>query len=259
MANAINLSDTTPAPPGGATNITWQKDASTPPNVSGYVTLPTPTSFPNPKGAINILDDFLGGGNAGATAASGLCGMFGWAVTLGGSGTVANVDDSSNGGVGTEKLDSPTSSDTAAIFLPVVGTAEITYAGNLFDTYFYVRCGTLSNFTGFFGMWDNGSLTSGYPQNGIYIDLASGKGHCVNASADSNVSLLTMDTSYHRYRIRCAVAGTILFSVDGGAESSITTNVPSAKLGMGFRIASTNASDHAMYIDYVWHTVNITR
>lgn len=32
-----NLSNTTPAPPAGSTNIQWQADTSTPPNISGYV------------------------------------------------------------------------------------------------------------------------------------------------------------------------------------------------------------------------------
>ena len=38
MPNAFNLSNTTPAPPLGSTNVLWQNDGSIPPNISAYVT-----------------------------------------------------------------------------------------------------------------------------------------------------------------------------------------------------------------------------
>lgn len=36
----MNFNNTTPAPPAGNQNITWQFDGSTPPNISAYVPIP---------------------------------------------------------------------------------------------------------------------------------------------------------------------------------------------------------------------------
>ena len=37
MANAVNFSNTTPSAPAGNTNVTFQNDSSSPPNISAYV------------------------------------------------------------------------------------------------------------------------------------------------------------------------------------------------------------------------------
>jgi hypothetical protein len=37
MSQTININNTTPAPPTGATNVLWQNDTSSPPNISAYV------------------------------------------------------------------------------------------------------------------------------------------------------------------------------------------------------------------------------
>ncbi|HVI10222.1 MAG TPA: hypothetical protein VND65_18170 [Candidatus Binatia bacterium] len=39
MAQTVNWSSSTPAPPSGATNVTFQNDSSSPPNVSAYLAL----------------------------------------------------------------------------------------------------------------------------------------------------------------------------------------------------------------------------
>lgn len=261
MANAINFSDTTPAAPGGYVNIKWQKDGSTPPNVSGYVPISVPSAYPAPNTQLNVLEEFLGGGNAGVSAADGICGELGWHVVLTGAGAVSNVDDTLNGVcMGTEKLESPTSSDAALIFLPLVGSGYQNYSTVVFDMKWRARMTATTSVEAFLGLYDAGTLSSGYPQNGIYFDLATAKGTCVSSNTASQTSaLITPDTNYHDYRFRSNTPGTILFSVDNGAESSIATNVPTAALGIAARIQGTTGSDRAVFIDFMWHSLTAAR
>ncbi len=58
MQNIINFSNTTPAAPAGGQNVKWQNDASTPPNVSAYVSVYGPDVPPASPSAYN--DEFNG-------------------------------------------------------------------------------------------------------------------------------------------------------------------------------------------------------
>ena len=56
-------------------------------------------------------------------------------------------------------------------------------------------------------------------------------GTCVAGGVPTRKSTnVNVDTSYHIFRIRAVTAGTILFSIDGSAEISINTNVPTGLL-----------------------------
>lgn len=58
MSQTVNFSNTTPAAPSGGTNVTFQNDTNSPPNISGYISLGgmagaiTKTQFPS--GVVNF-------------------------------------------------------------------------------------------------------------------------------------------------------------------------------------------------------------
>jgi len=53
---------------------------------------------------------------------------------------------------------------------------------------------------------------------------------CTTNTCTSTANLATVDTAYHTYKMRSTSAGTILFSVDGGTELSVATNVPTGNV-----------------------------
>lgn len=75
-----------------------------------------------------------------------------------------------------------------------------------------------------------------------------------STSTVSVVNSINADTSFHHFRIRSTAAGTILFSVDNGIETSIATNVPTAIVKPFFQaLTRTTAASFAEwdFINYV--------
>lgn len=69
------------------------------------------------------------------------------------------------------------------------------------------------------------------------------QGEACNASTcTSTANLATVDTLYHTYKFRSTVAGTILFSVDGGTELSVAANVPTGNLTPFVEILGTGTT-----------------
>jgi len=64
---------------------------------------------------------------------------------------------------------------------------------------------------------------------------------------------IAVDTNPHVLRIRSTTPGEILFSLDGGTETMINTNVPTVALNMAMGVGTygTTTADHNMYLDYV--------
>lgn len=86
----------------------------------------------------------------------------------------------------------------------------------------------------------------------------------VGAQAASAGSLVTSgvlaDTSWHKFRMRSAVAGTVLFSVDNSAEVSVSTNISNSVLDICFQQINRTAASATAYIDYIALQVsNLTR
>jgi hypothetical protein len=79
------------------------------------------------------------------------------------------------------------------------------------------------------------------PSYGVWIrfDTAAGdtkftwECRSSGTSTTSTANSITADSNPHHFRIRSVVAGTILFSVDGGAETAISTNVPGFLVSLG--------------------------
>jgi hypothetical protein len=59
------------------------------------------------------------------------------------------------------------------------------------------------------------------------------------------------DTSFHHVRFRSAVAGTILFSIDGGTETAISTDVPTASMNVVIQLLTRTSSTASAVVDLV--------
>jgi hypothetical protein len=59
------------------------------------------------------------------------------------------------------------------------------------------------------------------------------------------------DTSFHHVRIRSTSAGTILFSIDGGTETAVSTDVPTASMNVVVQLLTRTNSTASAIVDLV--------
>ena len=91
------------------------------------------------------------------------------------------------------------------------------------------------------GVIAGGQFITDPPTDGIYVEFDTA--NTGNTDTDftwvtrkastpnySTSHAIAADTSFHHFRIRSTSAGTILFSVDGGTEASVATDVPTTVL-----------------------------
>lgn len=118
------------------------------------------------------------------------------------------------------------------------------------------------------GLGDTTSLAVGaVPANGIYIEKAAADtsyfGVCRTASVQTRTAALATVTNgtWVKFRVRRSDASTISFSVDGGAEVTVATNVPTAVLLPFMHIDNAGvAVDRTIDVDFFELTVSgITR
>lgn len=93
-----------------------------------------------------------------------------------------------------------------------------------------------------------------------YDQSASPNMRFITAKAGSYTvvdSGIAADTNVHTLRMRCINIGTILFSLDGGVEIPITTNLPVVSMFFGVAVGTYNTTTlpHAVSLDYMWFTV----
>jgi hypothetical protein len=76
--------------------------------------------------------------------------------------------------------------------------------------------------------------------------------HNNGGGATRTSSGVAADTNWHSFRMRSTVAGTYLLSLDGGAETSFSTNVPAATDWMApqFMSQATSAAVVLVFVDY---------
>lgn len=75
----------------------------------------------------------------------------------------------------------------------------------------------------------------------------------------STTNAIAADTSFHHFRIRSVVAGTILFSVDGGAETAVSTNVSTANMCPFVQVITRTAGASAGVVDFYSYSANTGR
>jgi hypothetical protein len=59
------------------------------------------------------------------------------------------------------------------------------------------------------------------------------------------------DTSFHHVRFRSTTAGTILFSIDGGTETAVSTDVPTASMNVVVQLLTRTSSTASAVLDFV--------
>jgi hypothetical protein len=81
-------------------------------------------------------------------------------------------------------------------------------------------------------------------------DVTSGGGQVAASTMTDVNSTVPADTNFHTFRIRSLVAGTILFSIDGGAESAISTNCPTINQLPDFYLVTDSTVQKIIDLDY---------
>jgi hypothetical protein len=72
-----------------------------------------------------------------------------------------------------------------------------------------------------------------------------------STSTTSTTNSIAADANYHHFKIRSITAGTILFSVDGGTETAISTNVPAGTVQLFLQIITRTAAAKILDIDFI--------
>lgn len=82
-----------------------------------------------------------------------------------------------------------------------------------------------------------------------------------SGTATRTSSGIAADTGWHRFKVRSAVSGTLLFSLDGGSETSITTTLPAVSLNLAATAcnAGTPSAAAGLLEDYVGVKITVTR
>ena len=110
-------------------------------------------------------------------------------------------------------------------------------------------------------------VSSATPTNGMYIERLSSDtswfGVSRAAGAQTRTAALVADAvgTYRKFRLRRIDAATVGFTVDGGSEVTLTTNIPAATatLTWGLQIAPTTTTARSVDVDYLGLELNVVR
>lgn len=102
--------------------------------------------------------------------------------------------------------------------------------------------------------------TTTFTYNQTAGDATSGSGTATAAVSTVVNSNVAADTSFHTLRIRSLVAGTILMSLDGGVEQTLSSNCPTAQIGPMFEVVTdSNPGAVSMDVDYFQFRMTVSR
>jgi hypothetical protein len=236
--SAANLSNSTPAAAANTVNASFQKDASATTNISANV----PVGAFDPISWVMYYDEFLGND---ASKSGGVV-----KVT---SGSLSFTDDP-NGSV--TFTTGSTSGNNAYWYASGDGGFRYFHLGQkTFDLKFRLKLSSTTTTSAWCGMEGGGSL---YPDsNNVAFRYDTNASDATwKALTDSTVTDLavTPDTSFHTFRIRSTTAGTVLFSIDSGSETSIAYSATNG-LGPSCEVITRTAATRAFTIDYYWFVV----
>jgi hypothetical protein len=209
----------------------------------------------NNESSVTLQEDWLNRGNGG---------HLGWGFTGTGSATLISSVTNHPGII--SLATGATAGNNYSMFLRSTPDAMIDPA-SFFDVTFIVRPQFSNNFTAIgFGLTSSvSSYTLPASVAGIYIekDLSeSGLTGRVRATSTTSTPQLTTiaANTWYKFRIRRVDASTIGFSVNGGAEQLVTTNIPTNFLMPFLKIVTDEATAKTVEVDYVAVTItNISR
>lgn len=191
----------------------------------------------DPRSYLCFADEFMGGLFTASTFISSL----NW-VGNGNIGEAPRIDGSpASGTYGDVKIfSSDTTNTNTCMYVLEASNAgwNINMGGTTFDVLIRGYISSTTGISAFFGfMADPGSKGCGEAGSentlGIGYDTNQGDTNwmCIarGASTSTRTSIgVAANTSPHTFRIRSTTGGTILCSVDGGSETTVSTNVPTA-------------------------------
>lgn len=243
-------------------------------SVSGNSSLSGQPFFLDPTKYTFFFDDFTSGQSltaASAVTAYVTGGMnLTWVMsTPGANGTIDIVHPTDSGTNGVVVLNTGTASGNfiqlfSSEFVAGTSIAQSTFTtlnNTTFDIRFRGKISTTATITWKIGFAD----PLGTSEIGIAYDTTASdtiwKAVCNNAgtSTRSSITGSTLDTNYHDFRMRSTTAGTVLFSVDGGTEVSINTNLPTVNMSPRITLATQTTASESTRIDYIWGWIAITR
>lgn len=128
-------------------------------------------------------------------------------------------------------------------------------ANTNWDSYWIVALNQTTSIKARFGLCFQNALR--VPTDGLFIGYDTSLSDSnftfetrASSTSTRTASAVAADTSFHKLRIRSTVAGSIKFSIDGGAETTISTNVPTANLTPCTAMATITGSARSVKLDF---------
>jgi len=228
-------------------------------------------------GGFNPLDDtvlWFREDFPNTSTTSGQIGTYGWAASWSSGGSISSVSKTGSSPFKRAyRLETGTSSGGHTfIFLGSTGSSA-TVLGALgsygsWDSIFSFRNNSTAStgmvlFVGYI-IGSSGTPGGGASTGRIGVEYDTSRGDtnfmfvaCNGTNCTRQSSGVPFDTAWHKLRIRSQTAGTILFSLDGGTEVSINTNVSTAALAPIFGIRTEEAAAKRVEVDrWYWSGPN---
>ena len=214
------------------------------------------------KDVVLVEDDFLGGTNT-----SGQVGQNGWNFgAIAGTNTLSQsiVAEANHYGIAKLTTGSAAAGNGIAMWLGNSAITLLNLDTTIWDMFCVFQLGqtTATRFRAGFHNENASVLGSGgnflrYDTNATYADT-NFKYECRNLSTSTVVdSGIAADTAWHTLRMR-STGGTINFSLDGGVESAISTNIKSNAYPQVWLCTDTTAAKTAS-IDAYKLALNVSR
>lgn len=217
---------------GTAGDCYWQTDATAGQNLWWATTTGTPATWTLQAGGssvsvhdqtrIDLTDEFV------AVATSGSVGSLGWNISNGtGSGTLAYQTNPGAARWGVMRVSSGASNgDNTGLALGGVSAVDAT---TNWEAQWIISPVSVTSVQYVIGITNLGAIASNYI--GMRFDSATDTNWKFESCASSTCS--TTDSgvavtagNWYRFRLRTTSSGTYLLSVNGGSETSISTNIP---------------------------------
>lgn len=225
---------------------------------------------------MSYKEDFTEGTSVSVTTSQGLVFETGWhgIQISGGTQTIAAQAGTFTNPGQALMTTSATSGQGVVIWRsgPGAGAAPLGALGSNanWEMHYLLKLNATTNVCIRFGACIAGQHTGDAPTNGIYFEYDTANtgntdskftGVCRSASTSTYVTTnqIAADTSFHHFRIRSTNAGTILFSVDGGTEDSIATNVPTGALGPMIQLITRTAGAANAVVDFTSYAATTGR
>jgi hypothetical protein len=195
---------------------------------------------------LDVSDDFVSG-----TIAAGQIGSLGWTLS-GGPAAAFQPSEANHPGI-VRRDTSATISTVAYTVLRQSSTSGVILPSASFDMTWVFRANQTDPDTRIrIGM--SSDISSDTPVDAIYIEKiltdTQWFGVCRASSVQTRTPVLaTVDTGWHKIRIRRIDANTIGFTFDAAAEVTLATNVPTAVCSVGFHIFNGAAASKTLDID----------